>query len=172
MKIFFCNFSKSLLVSAANNLLCWPVHNAETLVEVYLNNQRFYLFHASTYFHERTSLLRIRIFFKQTRLYTILIQFYTLQFLSYLNTNPTSFFSFLLLGFIWLHGIFEGHADIAGRGDNQNLLKKNIPWMSADESQENLMKFSSHDGGYLGVGMWLRVSGSLEMRRYWCSCYF
>ena len=115
MKIFFCNFSKSLLVSAANNLLCWPVHNAETLVEVYLNNQRFYLFHASTYFHERTSLLRIRIFFKQTRLYTILIQFYTLQFLSYLNTNPTSFFSFLLLGFIWLHGIFEGHADIAGR---------------------------------------------------------
>jgi len=48
-------------------------------------------------------------------MYTILIQSYTLQFLSYLNTNLTSFISSLLLGFIWLSGIFGGHADIAGR---------------------------------------------------------
>jgi hypothetical protein len=35
-------------------------HNPELHVEVYLNNQRFYLFHASVYFHELISLSIIR----------------------------------------------------------------------------------------------------------------
>jgi len=49
-----------------------------------------------------------------------------------LNTNPTSFISYLVLGFIWLHGIFEGHASIAGR--QSEPVKKNIIWMSADQN--------------------------------------
>jgi len=49
MKMFFFATFQSLLVSAANNLLAG--YNAEALVEVYLNNWRFCLFHASVYFH-------------------------------------------------------------------------------------------------------------------------
>jgi len=49
-------------------------HNPKLDVEVYLNNQRFYLFHASTNFYEWNSLSIIKKSFKQIRLYTLLIQ--------------------------------------------------------------------------------------------------
>ena len=65
----------------------WLVHNTDLHVEVYLNNQRFYLFHASTYFHLWASLSVIRKFFKQIHLYTILIQAISITIIGQIPTN-------------------------------------------------------------------------------------
>jgi hypothetical protein len=49
------NILKSIYYAYFHSKL-WLVHNPEPHAEIYLNNYRFYLFHASIYFHYWTSL--------------------------------------------------------------------------------------------------------------------